>query len=157
MTDKEVVLSTLKRAGKVIAQEIQEKAPSMSSTELYADELYIPTFDAAIEKDNMLNREPGFVCISAQGHVVKLLQKYDSSVYTQQPEDLPAQWGFKWSTDPKRARPFIAISTSPYMNGDCCTYEGFVWQSGQDSNVWAPGTQNVKWTKIGTIKEIIGE
>ena len=86
--------------------------------------------------------------------MVKLLQNYDSTVYPQEPEDLPAQWGFQWSTDPKKALPFIALSTSPYAKDDCCTHDGHVWRSGQDNNVWAPGTAGAKWNDLGEIEEV---
>ena len=148
MTNRELVLDTLKRAGKLIAQNIQANAADMTGTELYAEEDYIPSFSAACAKKNMLERPVGFVCRSSAGRVVKLLQVYDSTIYTQEPEELPAQWGFKWSTDPEKALPFIALSTSPYMSGDCCTYDGKVWRSGQDNNVWEPGTVGVKWEVV---------
>ena len=151
MTNRELVLNTLKRAGKLIAQNIQANAENMTGTELYAEEDYIPSFAAACAKKNMLERPIGFVCRSSAGRVVKLLQVYDSTIYTQEPEELPAQWGFKWSTDPAKALPFIALSTSPYATGDCCTYDGKVWRSGQDNNVWAPGTTGVKWEDLGEI------
>lgn len=148
MTDKDFVLQTMQQAGLSQAQAIQAQAPDMTGTELYAQEDYIPDFQAA---KNMLERSPGFVCRSTAGRVVRLLQVYDSTVYTQEPEDLPAQWGFVWSTDPAKALPFIAMSTSPYDTGECCTYEGHVWRSGQDGNVWAPGTANVKWEDLGEV------
>ena len=151
MTSKEYVLDTLRRAGWSAAQDIQAHAPDMTGTELYAQEDYIPDFQAAKAAKNMLERSPGFVCRSTAGRVVRLLQVYDSTVYTQEPEDLPAQWGFVWSTDPAKALPFIAMSTSPYDTGECCTYEGHVWRSGQDGNVWAPGTANVKWEDLGEV------
>ena len=65
------------------------------------------------------------------------------------PEELPAQWGFCWSTDPSKALPFISLSTSPYNTGDCCTQVGHVWRSGMDGNVWAPGTTGAKWEDLG--------
>ena len=76
-------------------------------------------------------------------------------VVLQEPEDLPAQWGFQWSTDPKKALPFIALSTSPYAKDDCCTHDGHVWRSGQDNNVWAPGTAGAKWNDLGEIEEVM--
>ena len=151
MTDKQFVLTTMRDTGLARAQALQAQAPDMTGTELYAAEEFIPDFNAACEKANMLTRKAGFVCRSSAGRVVKLLQPYDSSIYTQEPEELPAQWGFKWSTDPAKARPFIALSTSPYMTGDCCTHGGHVWRSGQDNNVWAPGTVNVKWEDLGEV------
>lgn len=34
-------------------------------------------------------------------------------------------------------------STNPYMKGDKVTYNGQVWESTIDNNVWAPGTGNL--------------
>ena len=138
MTDRELVLNTLKRYGKVIAQSVQTRSAEMTGTELNAESDYIPSFTSACKKMNMMNRPVGFVCKSSAGRVVNLLQNYDSSIYTQEPEELPAQWGFVWSNDPSRALPFIALSTSPYMIGNCCTEEGEIFRSKIDNNVYAP-------------------
>lgn len=154
MTDRELVLDTMRRSGRLIAADLQTRAVNMTGTEIVAEENYLPSFDVAVSKKNMLDRPVGFVCRSAAGRAVKLLQPYDSTVYTQQPEELPAQWGFYWSTDPLKALPFIAISTSPYNTGDCCTHDGHVWRSGQDGNVWAPGTTGVTWEDLGAIEEV---
>ena len=156
MTSKERVLNRERERGRLDAQDLQNRSADMTGTELYAEDSKIPSFRAAVAKMNMKDRKVGFVCKSTAGRVVKLLQNYDSTIYTQEPEELTAQWGFKWSTDPKKARPFIALSTSTYMTNDCCTYDGCVWQSGQDNNVWAPGTTGVKWTNLGTIEEVMG-
>ena len=152
MTDKEFVLNTMQQAGLTQAQAIQEQAPEMTGTELYAQEGYIPDFQAACAAKNMLERPQGFVCRSTAGRVVRLLQTYDSTVYTQEPEDLPAQWGFVWSTDPDKALPFIALSTSPYATGDCCTEGGHVWRSTIDNNVWAPSAYGQGWEDLGSVE-----
>lgn len=151
MTDKQFVLTTMRDTGLARAQTLQAQAPDMTGTELYTSEDYIPSFTAACDAMNMLERKAGFVCQSTAGRVVRLIQPYDSTIYTDEPEDLPAQWGFVWSTDPAKALPFIAVSTSPYMTGDCCTYEGHVWRSGQDNNVWEPGSVGVKWEDLGEV------
>ena len=82
MTNKEIVLELMRESSKLVAQSIQEKADKMTGTELNEKTLYIPDFKAACEKTNMLNRPIGFVCKSAAGRVVKLLQPYDSTIYT---------------------------------------------------------------------------
>ena len=140
MTSKERVLQRERQRGYEAAKAVQNNAETMTGTELNAADDRIPRFKAACAKMNMLDRSVGFVCKSTAGRVVKLLQVYDSTIYTAEPEELPAQWGFQWSTDPAKALPFVAISTSPYNKGDCCTYEGHIWRSGQDNNVWTPGT-----------------
>lgn len=151
MTDKQFVLTTMRETGLARAQTLQAQAPDMTGTELYASEDYIPDFKAAVAAKNMLERKAGFVCRSTAGMVVRLLQPYDSTIYTQEPEELPAQWGFVWSTDPAKALPFIALATSLYNTGDCCTYDGHIWRSGQDGNVWAPGSVGVDWEDLGEV------
>ena len=141
----------MRRYGRTAAQAVQDKSPEMTGTELNGEGDYIPAFAAACERMNMLERPVGFVCKSTAGRVVRLLQVYDSAVYTAEPEELSAQWGFVWSTEPAHALPFIALSTSPYNTGDCCTHEGHVWRSGQEGNVWAPGTVGVSWEDLGEV------
>lgn len=153
MTSKEYVLDTLRRAGRSAAENIQAQASGMTGTKLYAAEDYIPDFQAACAAKNMLERpagqENGFVCRSSAGRVVRLIQVYDSDTYPQEPEELPAQWRFVWSTDPKKALPFVALSTSPYNAGDCCTENGHVWRSKIDTNTWAPSSYAQGWEDLG--------
>lgn len=152
LNDKEFVLKTLRQAGKQAAEALQTKAPDMTGTELYAEEEFIPSFKAAVAKKNMLERKAGqkdgFVCKSSAGRVVRLLQNYDSSIYTQEPEELPAQYGFVWSKDPAKALPFIALATSPYDTGDCCTETGIVYRSTMDGNVHAPSAYPQGWEVV---------
>lgn len=134
---------------------MQEQAATMTGTELNAASDYIPDFQAAKAIKNMLERKAGqadgFVCRSSVGRVVRLIQPYDSNTYPDEPENLPAHWRFVWSTDPTHALPFVSLATSPYATGDCCTYAGHVWRSGQDGNTWAPGSVGVKWDDLGAI------
>lgn len=148
MTSKERVLKRERDRGRLAALEVQTKAPDMTGTELNAVDDRIPRFLAATAKMNMLERPVGFVCKSTAGRVVKLLQPYDSTVYTQEPEDLPAQWGFVWSQDPEKALPFISLSTSPYMTGDCCTENEQVFRSTIDNNVWSPSSYPTGWAAV---------
>ena len=97
---------------------------------------------------NMLERPVGFVCKSSAGRVVKLLQVYDSTIYTDEPENLPAQWGFVWSDDPTHALPFIALATSPYMKGNCCIENDMVFRSLIDNNVHAPSAYPQGWEAV---------
>lgn len=159
MNDKEFVLETMKQAGLNAATTFQINSSTMTGTQMYEQTGYIPDFQAAKSAKNMLERKAGetdgFVCLSTAGRVVRLIQSYDSDIYTQEPEELPAQWGFKWSTDPKKALPFISIATSPYMIDDCCTFNDHVWKSGQDNNIWEPGAVGVSWTDLGTIDDVM--
>ena len=148
MTSKERVLAREHERGRQDALQLQEKAPEMTGTELNAADDRIPIFRAACVNKNMLNRPIGFVCKTTAGRVVKLLQPYDSEIYTEEPEQLPAQWGFVWSKDPAKALPFIALSTSPYMKDECCSEDGVIYVSVIDNNVWAPSAYPVGWSKV---------
>ena len=146
------MIETIKHMAKLAAQAVQANAENMTGTELNAEDKYIPEFKAACAKKNMLYRnagqKDGFVCKSSAGRVVRLLQNYDSSIYTQEPEELPAQFGFVWSKDPAKALPFIALATSPYDTGDCCTETGIVYRSTMDGNVHAPSAYPQGWEKV---------
>jgi hypothetical protein len=148
MTSKERVLKRERDRGRLAAQEVQTKAPEMTGTELNTVEDRIPKFTEAIKVMNMLDRPVGFVCKTTVGRVVKLLQKYDSTIYTREPEEYPALWGFVWSNDPKHAKPFVSISTSPYMIGNCCSENNAVYRSLIDNNVYAPSIYPQGWEKV---------
>ncbi len=141
-------MSRERQRGYEAAKLIQTNADTMTGTELYAADDRIPSFAAAVQKMNMLDRPIGFTCKSGAGRVVRLLQVYDSTIYTQEPEELPAQWGFKWSTDPAKALPFIAVSTSPYNRGECCTVDGAVFRSVMDGNIWPPLDYPSGWEEV---------
>lgn len=148
MISRELVLETMRQYGKKVAEELQSKSEEMIGTELYGKKEFIPSFLIACEKKNMLERPIGFVCKSSAGRVVKLLQPYDSTVFTAEPEELPAQWGFIWSKEPKDALPFVAISTSPYYTDECCTDDGIVYRSLIDNNTWKPSDYAQGWEKV---------
>ena len=148
-SNKDYVLETMRRFGESAARDLQSRAPEMTGTEIYGESGFLPAFNAAKQ---YLNYKAGYVCRSAAGRAVKLLQPYDSTIYPQQPEELPAQWGFYWSQNPEDALPFVALATSPYMTGDCAIDVGWVWQSTIDNNVWAPSAYQQGWEKVKEVQ-----
>ena len=154
MTAMEQVLKRERQRGLLAAQKVQECAQTWNGTQIYEQEENIPSFDAAIARMNMMERPVGFVCRSPQGRMVRLLQKYDSNIFSQEPEQLSAQWGVVWSTDPAKAKPFVSLATSPYNRNDCCTSGGRIWRSAQDGNVWEPGTEGAAWEELGTVEQV---
>lgn len=142
------ILEKMRAQGRSDALALQDNSSTMTGTELNAQTDVIPAFTEAVKVKNMLDRPVGFVCKSSAGRVVALLQKYDSDIYTQEPEELPAQWRFKWSTDPAKALPFVKMATSPYNIGDCCTWEGAVKRSTIDNNVYSPSEYPQGWENV---------
>ena len=150
MTSKERVLQRERERGRMAAQAVQEAAPTMTGTELNAVDDRLPRFAEAVKRKNMLDRPAGqtdgFVCLSSAGRVVRLIQNYDSDVFPQEPEELPAQWRFVWSQDPAHAKPFIALSTSYYNKGDCClNAAGEPRRSNIDVNTFDPDVSPQFW------------
>lgn len=136
--------------GRRQAMALQEQSSQLTGTELNAEDDKIPEFRSAVKQKNMLERKAGqkdgFVCRSTAGRVVRLIQNYDSDVFTQEPEELPAQFRFVWSTDPAKAKPFIASSTSYYNTGDCClNAAGQARRSKIDANVFDPDISPEFW------------
>ena len=89
MTDKDFTLETMRQYGKNRASTVQIESPTMTGTELNAQDGHIPDFVAACQKMNMMQRKAGrtdgFVCKSSAGRVVRLIQNYDSDVFTAEP------------------------------------------------------------------------
>lgn len=142
------MMETIKHMAKLAAQAVQDKSATMTGTELNAEDKFIPDFQTAKARMNMLDRPVGFVCKSSARRVVRLLQVYDSDIYPAEPEELEAQWGFVWSDDPAKAKDFIALSTSPYMTGNCCLWEGVAYRSKIDNNVHSPADYPDGWEAV---------
>jgi hypothetical protein len=151
MMTNEMINVAVYEKGRADALNLQSRADNMNGTELYAEDNVIPTFVEACKVMNMLERPIGFVCKSSAGRIVKLIQPYDSTTFTAEPEELSAQWGFKWSTDPAKALEFVAISTSPYMINDCCIENGIIYRSLTDNNVFAPSGYSLGWEAVSNI------
>lgn len=146
MDSKAIVLSALRSQGVADATALQNNADNMTGTELHNEAQKIPEFN---NEKQYLNYKIGFVCKSKLGNVVRLLQSYDSLIYPQQPEELAAQWGFKWSTNPEHAKPFLKSVTSPYMKYECCIWEDEVYKSTIDNNTYTPAEYPAGWVKVG--------
>lgn len=153
MTSRERVLKREYDRGRVAALEVQSKSPDMTGTELNAVDDRIPRFTEAVKHKNMMERkagqEDGFVCRSSAGLVVRLIQNYDSDVFTSEPEELSAQYRFVWSTDPAKAKPFLSSSTSYYNTGDCCLNKaGQPRRSKIDVNTFDPDINPEFWEDV---------
>lgn len=148
MITKDESMNIMREQGKADALALQELSPTMTGTELNAADDRIPDFVEAVKVMNMLKRPVGFVCKSSAGRVVRLIQNYDSDIFTAEPEELPAQYGFVWSDDPAKAKPFIALATSPYMKGNCCTENDDTYRSKVDNNVHAPSAWADGWEVV---------
>lgn len=148
MSNKTVLMETMRLYGKTIAQSVQDGADSMTATQLVAQADFIPLFSEAIKVKNMLERPIGFAVTTAMGNVCRLLNVYDSTIFTDEPETLASLWGFKWSTDPAYAKEFISLSTSSYMVNDCCIWESQTYRCLADNTTHDPETLPTAWEVV---------
>ena len=152
MTSKERVLQRERDRGRTAALNLAARAPEMTGTAIIAEQGHVPAWrEDAVYTD----KHVGFPVQDA-GQVYTILQPHTPANNPGfRPADLPAIYSIKHTTDPARAKPYVAPNgtSGMYMSGDCCTYEGHIWRSGQDDNVWAPGTTGVKWDDLGPVEE----
>ena len=143
MDNKTFVLEHMKNIGIQVVNKLQAEAPSLDGTSIIAQEDYIPDFDPTKQ---YLNWAAGTV-VRDNGQVWKLLQPYDSTIYTDHPENLRAQWGLMHTKNPDKAKPYVEpLGTSGmYMKDECCTYNGATYISLIDNNVWSPEDYPTGW------------
>lgn len=143
---KEFVLNHMKEIGKEAVAAMQAEAPELDGTAIIDRESDIPDFDPSKQ---YLNWKTGSV-VRDGGQVWKLIQPYDSTIYTDTPDKMRAQWGLCHTKDPAKAKPYIAPlgQSGTYMIGECCTVEEVIYRSKIDNNVWNPPEYPDGWEVV---------
>ena len=154
MTDKELVLDTMRKYGRTAAQAVQAKAPEMTGTELIAEEGYIPDFDPARDYSDW---KPGWP-VRDEGQVWPLIQPHNAAHYEGRPSTLRALWGLAHTTDPKQAKEYVAPygTSGLWMMDECCTEAGRVYRSRVNDGAYAPSEYPGNWEDLGTVEEVAG-
>lgn len=143
---KTFVLEHMKKIGIEAAAALQAEAPELDGTAIIDRESDIPDFDPAKQ---YLNWAAGSV-VRDNDQVWKLLQPYDSTIYTDKPENLRTQWGICHTKDPAKAKPYIEPlgQSGVYMKDECCKVSDDVYKSLIDNNVWEPTSYPAGWEKV---------
>ena len=138
---------------------LREQAATLSGTEIIAQEDNIPAWSAT--KD--YNRWPIGAPVQDEGQYWLLLIPHHAAHYTGRPVGLRALWGPAHTTDPKRAKPWVApFGTSGlYKQDECCTYpipDGsmHVFRNRYENNEFPPLTMNVesRWEDLGEVGSV---
>ena len=142
--------------GRRQALALQERAPAMTGTELIAEEEKVPAWNP--EKD-YTGWKPGWP-VADEGQVWTLIQPHNAAHYPSRPSGLRALWGLAHTTDPVKAKPWVASygTSGLYLINEVCTYpnaEGIVhiWRNLWDRNEFPPLTLNVesRWENLGEV------
>ena len=145
MDSKAFVLEHLRNTGLQTTTRLQKSAPELTGTELIAQEDYVPDFD---HTKQYLKWSVGTV-VKDNGQVWQLIQPYDSTIYTDTPENLRAQWSLCHTKDPEKAKPYVAPygTSGMYMKDECCTLDDVTYTSSVDNNVWKPSEYPDGWVE----------
>lgn len=155
MTSKDRVLQRERDRGKAAALNLAERASGMTGTAIIAEQGHIPEWreDAIYTADHV-----GFP-VQHKDQVYTILQPHTPAHNPgSYPADLPAIYSIKHTTDPKRAKPYMAPNgvSGVYMTDDCTVDAGHVYRSTIDNNVWKPSDYPAGWDDLGTVEEVKG-
>lgn len=145
MESKTFVLEKMKEIGLKAATALQEQAPDLTETQIIDREADIPEFDPAVQYLNWTAK----AVVRDNDQVWQLLQPYDSTVYTDRPENLRAQWSLCHTKNPKKAKPYVEPqgTSGMYMKDECCVQNDNIYVSTIDNNVWPPDQYPAGWKK----------
>lgn len=143
---KRIVIDTLRKQGKASALALREKAPSMTGTELIAEEDFAPDFDPNKDYSKWKAGAP----VRDEGQVWVLLQPHNAAHYSGRPSGNRALWGLAHTTDPKNAKAWVAPygTSGLYQRGECCKVEEQVYRSTEDDNPYSPTDYPLWWAKV---------
>ena len=144
-----------KAQGRADALDLAARAPSMDGTAIIAEEGHIPAWSP----DADYSGQKAGIPVRDEGQVWTLLQPHNAAHYAGRPSELRALWGLAHTTDPGKARPWVAAygTSGLYKVDECCTYPHtgsgklHVWRNTYDNNEYPPQTQNVesRWVDMG--------
>ena len=131
-----------------ILSQLQALTETMTETEIIAREEAIPAWRA----DKDYTSWPLCAPVRDGGQVWLLLQGHNAAHYPGRPGDLRALWGLAHTTDPARAKPWVAPygTSGLYRAGECCIWEGRIWRNLHEGNAYPPQTRGAedRWEEV---------
>lgn len=148
MDNKSIVLNAMRAQGAADAAELAKKSVDgdVDGTALIAAEGQIPTWRQRDFTDVPIGTPYRY-----KDQVYKLWQAHDA---TQQgdwtPDKAVSLWGICHTKDPKLAKLFVTPSGTRgmYMKDDCCKYDGKIYRSKVDNNVYNPKDYPQNWEEV---------
>lgn len=138
MNSKDRVLQRERDRGRADALSLASVANELSGTDLINNEDKIPMWS---ENAVYTTEHVGYP-VQHNNQVFTILQPHtpahNPGVF---PVDLPAIYSINHTTDPERAKEYVAPNgtSGMYMLNECCKRDGKTWVSLVDNNVWTPG------------------
>ena len=145
--------------GRRNALALQERASGMTGTEIIAQEENIPAWISIKDYSTWPIGAP----VSDDGQDWLLLIPHNAAHYTDRPAGLRALWGLAHTTDPARAKPWVASfgTSGLYKLDECCTYPAadgsiHVFRNLYENNEFPPLTLNVesRWEDLWEVGSV---
>ena len=135
--------------GRTDAETLREKAVSgeVTDTEIIASEQAVPEWS---EKKDYTDAAVG-TPVSHDGQIYGLIQPHNAAHYPNTtPATLPALWRVKHTTDPSKAKPWVApTSTSDmYLAGECMVWTDGVVKRAKRDTVYSPAEYADDWEVV---------
>lgn len=142
---------------RLVATDLQERAGSMDSEELYENEALIPVYNPEIH--DYTSKPIGYVCKTEDGIIMQLLDMNGDAGVAALSSDGDStdvgssapNWRMRWSKDPMRAKEFVQLDSSPYDIGDCAINEGILYRSKISNNLTIPTDTAEGWMSLGPV------
>lgn len=155
MSAKDRVLARERARGRSDALDLAGRASALDGTALIAEEDHIPAWrEDAVYTADMVGWP-----VQDAGQIYTILQAHTPANNPGvRPADLPAIYSRQNTSDPARAKPWMAPAgtSGVYLIGNCAVDEGHVWRSAIDNNVWRPTEYPAGWEDLGTVEEVQG-
>lgn len=103
--------------GRSDALKLREEAHSLTGTQIIDREHSAPAFDPTKDYSGFPVGAP----VTDEGQVWTLIQPYNAANYAGRPSTLRALWGLAHTTNPDKAKPWVAPygTSGMYMTGEC--------------------------------------
>ena len=153
MTAKDRVLERERSRGRAAALSLAARASGLDGTALIAEQGHVPAW----REDAVYTTEHVGFPVQDGGQVYTILQPHTPAHNPGvRPAGLPAIYSIKHTTDPKRAKHYMAPNgtSGMYMKDECAVENGRVYRSVIDNNVWAPAGYPAGWADLGAVEDL---
>lgn len=157
MTTMKEARAIMYEEGRRQALDLQSRAPTMTGTEIIAEENIVPAFDPSKDYSGWAVGSP----VADEGQVWTLIQPHNAANHAGRPSTLRALWGLTHTTDKAKAKPWVASygTSGLYMENEVCTYPHagsgklHVWRCTFNYNEYPPQTQGAesRWVDMGLV------
>lgn len=133
--------------GRRQALDLQSRAPEMTGTEIIAEEINVPAWCPDKDYSGWSVGAP----VTDEGQVWTLIQPHNATDYPGRPSTIRALWGLAHTTDPAKAKPWVAPygTSGMYMAGECYVDgDGVVHRCKQDNTAHDAAALPEAWEAV---------